>query len=567
MAEGGVAAALAQRRRPRQLAGPLRRHDARRPVPQQLAHGGAAREGSAGPRARARGVGRRVRSHDGRPDPAAQLRRPHVSAPGARRRPHRARDDPHAAGPRDPPGHRRAHGVHGRSALLKDGDRVAGAFAYDRERGRFRVFRAKAVVLATGGIGRAFSITSNSWEYTGDGHALAYEAGAELMDMEFVQFHPDRDGLAAERARHPGHRGRARRGRRAAQQRGPRFMFDDIPENYKRADRRQRRGGLALHAGRQERAPPARAADARSRRALHRARGARRAREPARRRVPRHRVDQAAAARTRAEHIKKKLPSMYHQFKELADIDITTDADGGRADDALHDGRRPRGRRDADVAPCPGLFAAGECAAGLHGANRLGGNSLSDLLVFGKRAGEYAAEFARSAGDGDDRSRRRSTTAARARSRRSSAARAPGRRGPVPGPARAAGHDAGPGRHRAHRGGDAARARGDRESCREQARQVGVAGNREYNPGLAHRARSARTCSRCRRRSRARRSSGRRAAAATSATTIPRRTRQCGEVQHRHPQGRRTARMRTRARADPGDAGRARAGHRGADQS
>ena len=153
--------------------------------------------------------------------------------------------------------------------LLKDGDRIAGAFGYDRERGRFHLFRAKAVVLATGGIGRAYKITSNSWEYTGDGHALAYHAGAALMDMEFVQFHPTgmvwppsvRGILVTEGVRGEG--GVLRNNE------GERFMFDDIPPTYASSDRRYRRGRLALYAGRQERAASARAADARPRGALH----------------------------------------------------------------------------------------------------------------------------------------------------------------------------------------------------------------------------------------------------------------------------------------------------------
>ena len=166
-----------QRRRPRQLAGPLRRHDARRPVRQQLAHGRAARQGGARPRARARGLGRGLRPHPGRPHPAAQLRRPPLPAARARRRPHRPRDDPHAAGPRHPPGHRRAHGVHRRQRCSRTAAASRAPSATTASAGASASSRAKAVVLATGGIGRAYKITSNSWEYTGDGHALAYEAG------------------------------------------------------------------------------------------------------------------------------------------------------------------------------------------------------------------------------------------------------------------------------------------------------------------------------------------------------------------------------------------------------
>ena len=237
------------------------------------------------------------RTH-GRPHPAAQLRRPPLPAPRARRRPHRPGDDPHAAGPRHPPGHRRAHGVHRRHAAQGRRPRRRRVRLRPRARPLPACSSAKAVVLATGGIGRAYKITSNSWEYTGDGHALAYHAGAELIDMEFVQFHPTgmvwppsvRGILVTEGVRGEGGVLRNNDGKR--------FMFDDIPENYRSSDRRQRGGRLALHAGRQERAPAARAADARPRRALHRARGQGGPRQPARRRLPRHRLDQGAAART-----------------------------------------------------------------------------------------------------------------------------------------------------------------------------------------------------------------------------------------------------------------------------
>ena len=207
--------------------------------------------------------------------------------------------------------------------LLTDGGRIAGAFGYDRERGRFKLFKAKAVVMATGGIGRAFKITSNSWEYTGDGQALAYRAGAGLMDMEFVQFHPTgmvwppsvRGILVTEGVRGEGGVLRNKEGKR--------FMFDDIPDELQTADRRQRRRRLALCDRRQERAPSAGTADARSRGPLHQSRGEGRPRQSAWRRVSGYRVDQVKDRRTAPEHIKQKLPSMYHQFKQLADLDIT----------------------------------------------------------------------------------------------------------------------------------------------------------------------------------------------------------------------------------------------------
>ncbi len=283
-------------------------------------------------------------------------------------------------------------------ALLKDGDRVVGAFGYDRERGRFRVFRAKAVILATGGIGRAFKITSNSWEYTGDGHGLAYEAGAELLDMEFVQFHPTgmvwppsvRGILVTE-----GVRGE---GGTLTNSEGNRFMFDDIPELYKNqtADSPEE-GWIYTQGDKEARRPPELLTRDHVARCI-----VREIREG--RGSPHDGVYLDIAwikekLPNAEEHIKRKLPSMYHQFKQLADIDITKEAMevgptthyvmGGVLVDA-----------DTQMSTVPGLFAAGECAAGLHGANRLGGNSLSDLLVFGQRAGRYAAEFARENGNG-----------------------------------------------------------------------------------------------------------------------------------------------------------------------
>src|SRR5437867_1967527 len=282
--------------------------------------------------------------------------------------------------------------------LLKDGERVFGAFGYDRERGRFQVFRAKAVVLATGGIGRAYKITSNSWEYTGDGHSLAYEAGAALMDMEFVQFHPTgmiwppsvRGILVTEGVRGEGGVLRNRDGQR--------FMFENIPENYRSQTADDPEEGWRYTQGDKEARRPAEllTRDHVARcivREIKEGRGS-----------PHGGVfldiswikDRLPNA---AEHIKKKLPSMYHQFKELADIDITKEPmEVGPTTHYMMGGVRVDG--DTQMSAVPGLFAAGECGAGLHGANRLGGNSLSDLVVFGKRAGKFAAEFSKQHGAG-----------------------------------------------------------------------------------------------------------------------------------------------------------------------
>jgi succinate dehydrogenase / fumarate reductase flavoprotein subunit len=276
--------------------------------------------------------------------------------------------------------------------LLKDGDRVAGVFGYDRERGRFRLFRGKAVVLATGGIGRAFKITSNSWEYTGDGLAHAYDAGAEFMDMEFVQFHPTgmiwppsvRGLLVTEGVRGEGGVLLNKDNRR--------FMFDEIPENYRSQTADNEEEGWRYTQGDKNarRPPELLTRDHVARCIVREVREGRGSPHGGvfldiswiKRRLPHA-----------AEHIKKKLPSMYHQFKELADIDITTTPmEVGPTTHYMMGGIRVDG--ETQMSTVDGLFAAGECAAGLHGANRLGGNSLSDLLVFGKRAGDHAAAFA-----------------------------------------------------------------------------------------------------------------------------------------------------------------------------
>jgi succinate dehydrogenase / fumarate reductase, flavoprotein subunit len=278
-------------------------------------------------------------------------------------------------------------------SLLKDGDRVVGAFGYDRERGRFHLFQARAIVLATGGIGRAFQITSNSWEYTGDGLALAYDAGAELQDMEFVQFHPTgmiwppsvRGILVTEGVRGEGGVLRNKEGRR--------FMFDEIPANYvtQTADNEEE-GWRYTQGDKNSRRPPellTRDHVARCiRREVKEGRGSPHGGVFLDIAWIKERIPNAP------EHIKKKLPSMYHQFKQLADLDITVEPmEVGPTTHYMMGGVRVDA--ESQMSNVPGLFAAGECGAGLHGANRLGGNSLSDLLVFGKRAGAYAARFAK----------------------------------------------------------------------------------------------------------------------------------------------------------------------------
>ena len=290
------------------------------------------------------------------------------------------------------------HAEHTILTLLMDGGRCVGAFGYDREKGRFVTFHAKAVILATGGIGRAFQITSNSWEYTADGQALAYQAGAALLDMEFVQFHPTgmvwppsvKGILVTEGVRGEGGVLRNKEGKR--------FMFDDIPENYRSQTADTPEEGWRYVLGdKSARRPPELLTRDHVARCINRE-------VKAGRGSPHGGVFLDIAwikekIPNSVEHIKKKLPSMYHQFKQLADLDITKEPmEIGPTTHYMMGGVQVDG--DTQMSAVPGLFAAGECAAGLHGANRLGGNSLSDLLVFGKRAGEYAAKFAKENGAG-----------------------------------------------------------------------------------------------------------------------------------------------------------------------
>src|SRR5437588_482434 len=285
------------------------------------------------------------------------------------------------------------HMEHTILSILKDGNRAVGAFGYERERGRFKIFRAKAIVLATGGIGRAYKITSNSWEYTGDGHSLAYYAGAELIDMEFIQFHPTgmvwppsvmgilvTEGVRGE-------------GGILTNKEGRRFMFDEIPENYRSqtADNEEE-GWRYCQGDKNARRPPELLTRDHIARCI--------VREIKEGRGSPHGgvyLDIAWIKQklpNAADYIKRKLPSMYHQFKQLADIDITEQPmEVGPTTHYIMGGIHVD--PDTQMSRVPGLFAAGECAAGINGANRLGGNSLSDLLVFGKRAGEFAAKFAK----------------------------------------------------------------------------------------------------------------------------------------------------------------------------
>jgi succinate dehydrogenase / fumarate reductase flavoprotein subunit len=284
--------------------------------------------------------------------------------------------------------------------LLKDGPRISGALAYRRDTGRFIVFSTKAVVLATGGIGRAYKINSNSWEYTGDGHALAYDAGADLIGMEFVQFHPTgmvwplsvRGILVTE-----GVRGE---GGVLKNSQGERFMFRYVPEMFRKdfADTEEEadRWVAEVIAGRkaEARRPP----ELLTRDVVARA-IAQEVREG--RGSPHGGAFLDIASRRKPEEIRKKLPSMYQQFYELADVDITRQPmEVGPTTHYMMGGVRVDAETEA--ATIPGLFAAGEVAGGLHGANRLGGNSLSDLLVFGRRAGLGAAAYAK-AHPGDPR--------------------------------------------------------------------------------------------------------------------------------------------------------------------
>ncbi len=360
--------------------------------------------------------------------------------------------------------------------LLKHGGRVVGAFGYDRERGRFTVFKCKAVVLATGGIGRAFKVTSNSWEYTGDGHTLAYDAGAELIDMEFVQFHPTGMVWPPSVAGILVTEGVRGEGGILKNSEGRRFMFDDIPDLYvdQTADNEDE-GWRYTQGDKEARRPPELLTRDHVARCIVREIKAGRGSPHGgvfldigwiRERMGGHEA-----------HIKRKLPSMDHQFKELAGLDITQEPmEVGPTTHYVMGGIRVDAQ--SQMSTVPGLFAAGECGAGLHGANRLGGNSLSDLLVFGKRAGDHAATFARENGDvAIDEAQVESTASAALTCFERSSGESPyGIQGELQetmqslvGIVRTA--------------EDMTRARDAIAGLRARAAEVGVPGNREYNPG------------------------------------------------------------------------------------
>ncbi|MDI1454231.1 fumarate reductase/succinate dehydrogenase flavoprotein subunit [Streptomyces sp. ATE26] len=364
--------------------------------------------------------------------------------------------------------------------ILKDADRVGGVFGYERENGRFFVLEAPAVVVATGGIGKSFKVTSNSWEYTGDGHALALLAGAPLLNMEFVQFHPTgmvwppsvKGILVTESVRGDGGVLRDSDGRR--------FMFDYVPDVFKEkyaeseeeADRwyddpdHNRRPPELLPRDEVARAINSEVKEGRG--------------------SPHGGVFLDVSTRMPAEVVRRRLPSMYHQFKELADVDITAEAmEVGPTCHYVMGGIAV----DSDTAAArgvPGLFAAGEVAGGMHGSNRLGGNSLSDLLVFGRRAGWHAAEYAQASADRRPRVDEAQVNTASAEALRPFSAQAEGEAGPPENP------------YTLHqelqqtmndlvgiirREGEMEQALHKLAELRVRARRAGVEGHRQFNPG------------------------------------------------------------------------------------
>ncbi|MFF7235711.1 fumarate reductase/succinate dehydrogenase flavoprotein subunit [Streptomyces collinus] len=364
--------------------------------------------------------------------------------------------------------------------VLKDGERVSGVFAYDRETGRFFVLEAPAVVVATGGIGKSFKVTSNSWEYTGDGHALALLAGAPLLNMEFVQFHPTgmvwppsvKGILVTESVRGDG--GVLRNSE------GKRFMFDYVPDVFKeKYAESEDEADRWYDAPDSNRRPPELLPRDEVARAIN-------AEVKAGRGSPHGGVFLDVSTRMPAEVIRRRLPSMYHQFKELADVDITAEAmEVGPTCHYVMGGVAV----DSDTAAArgvPGLYAAGEVAGGMHGSNRLGGNSLSDLLVFGRRAGRHAAEYAQRADGGRPRVDDAQVNTASAEALRPFSAETEGEAGPPENP------------YTLHqelqqtmndlvgiirREGEMEQALQRLAGLRTRARRAGVEGHRQFNPG------------------------------------------------------------------------------------
>ncbi|MFS4093983.1 fumarate reductase/succinate dehydrogenase flavoprotein subunit [Streptomyces sp. AF1A] len=364
--------------------------------------------------------------------------------------------------------------------ILKDGDRVSGVFAYERETGRFFVLEAPAVVLATGGIGKSFKVTSNSWEYTGDGHALALLAGAPLVNMEFVQFHPTgmvwppsvKGILVTESVRGDG--GVLRNSE------GKRFMFDYVPDVFKeKYAESEEEADRWYEDPENNRRPPELLPRDEVARAIN-------AEVKAGRGSPHGGVFLDVSTRMPAEVIRRRLPSMYHQFKELADVDITAEAmEVGPTCHYVMGGIAV----DSDTAAArgvPGLYAAGEVAGGMHGSNRLGGNSLSDLLVFGRRAGWHAAEYAQGLADGRSPVHDAEVNTAAAEALRPFSAETEGEAGPPENP------------YTLHqelqqtmndlvgiirREGEMEQALQRLADLRVRARRAGVEGHRQFNPG------------------------------------------------------------------------------------
>ncbi|MET8579574.1 fumarate reductase/succinate dehydrogenase flavoprotein subunit [Streptomyces collinus] len=364
--------------------------------------------------------------------------------------------------------------------VLKDGERVSGVFAYDRETGRFFVLEAPAVVVATGGIGKSFKVTSNSWEYTGDGHALALLAGAPLLNMEFVQFHPTgmvwppsvKGILVTESVRGDG--GVLRNSE------GKRFMFDYVPDVFKeKYAESEDEGDRWYEDPDSNRRPPELLPRDEVARAIN-------AEVKAGRGSPHGGVFLDVSTRMPAEVIRRRLPSMYHQFKELADVDITAEAmEVGPTCHYVMGGVAV----DSDTAAArgvPGLYAAGEVAGGMHGSNRLGGNSLSDLLVFGRRAGWHAAEYAQRAAERRPRVDDAQVNTASAEALRPFSAETEGEAGPPENP------------YTLHqelqqtmndlvgiirREGEMEQALQRLAGLRARARRAGVEGHRQFNPG------------------------------------------------------------------------------------